>query len=135
MAKLREIEALAKEVDQALSEAPDSAFDGDHCWPLKGEEVQEGFIHYVQFRGFAMSRIEKDVIVGSGEFQDARGHGIASWPDGYSSHYLDRFNVEPTPAFREYVEHFNLDAFRRTAARIKTCLAAATTASPSSMEI
>lgn len=53
----------------------------------------------VQYRGPSMSRIEKNVIVGSAEFSK---DGWA-WPAGFAEHYVLKHRVRPSDEFLQFI--------------------------------
>ena len=54
-----------------------------------------------QYKGYAPSRLDPTVPVGSQEFYDTK-YGIC-WPQGYVKHYILDNNVMPTKVFFQYV--------------------------------
>ncbi|CAK0887443.1 unnamed protein product, partial [Prorocentrum cordatum] len=106
VAKLREIEAAAREADAAGGPRTAAA--------LAACGLQEApFVTVVRYRGLSWSRMAEGVMVGSAEFHDAHSGEGACWPDGYLEHYVGDFMVRPTDGFIEYVRAFDLDAFRK----------------------
>merc|ERR1712129_232923 len=80
------------------------------------------FIHVMNFRGIAMSRMEDGVFLGSREFESpGRAGSRICWPDGFADHYIDKFGVKPTQEFRTFIGEFDLDAFRLAASKAATC--------------
>lgn len=56
--------------------------------------------YFLQCRGFAPSRLENGVNVGSAEFGFRNG---LKWPQGYAQHYIGKWNVMPTERFFGFV--------------------------------
>ncbi|CAE8584428.1 unnamed protein product [Polarella glacialis] len=101
LAKLRALEALAQTANDVQRKF-------GTCKQLR-EVPSVKLMHY---RGLSWSRIQPNVIVGSGEFQDGRGENLGCWPQGYADHYVERHGVIPSERFDAYVREFDLEGFR-----------------------
>lgn len=55
------------------------------------------------YKGFANSRIEKSVWVGSAEFE--KGGWI--WPEGFAEHYVLKHRVKPTDDFLKFIGYIH----------------------------
>jgi len=71
------------------------------------------WVNVFRFRGLASSRIEADTLLGNAEFVDVSGKGVACWPDRYAEHYIDQYKVVPSKSFHDYVQNFDVEAFRQ----------------------
>jgi hypothetical protein len=58
------------------------------------------------YKGLSISRID-GTYVGSSEYEDTEA-GII-WPQGYSTHYIGKYNVIPSREFYLYVMNFSID--------------------------
>eukprot|EP00929_Paragymnodinium_shiwhaense_P043762 TRINITY_DN22489_c0_g1_i2.p1 TRINITY_DN22489_c0_g1~~TRINITY_DN22489_c0_g1_i2.p1 ORF type:complete len:112 (-),score=29.06 TRINITY_DN22489_c0_g1_i2:173-508(-) len=83
---------------------------------------EEPFVLVARYRGIAWSRIIQEML-GSAEYKDARPGQAMCWPDGYSSHYIEEFNVKPTQLFIDYINSFDLEAFKAAVAKVTACVA------------
>lgn len=58
------------------------------------------------FKGMAPSRLKPDCFVGNKTYIDLQRK--IKWPQGYSGHYIQEFNVKPSREFYRYVMEFPL---------------------------
>lgn len=65
-----------------------------------GEGIQKW-----QFKGLSMSRIIREMSVGSTEFHDNVAN--IKWPGGYGTHYIGMCNCKPSREFYRYIMNFN----------------------------
>eukprot|EP00747_Dinoflagellata_sp_TGD_P192575 gnl/TRDRNA2_/TRDRNA2_57605_c0_seq1.p1 gnl/TRDRNA2_/TRDRNA2_57605_c0~~gnl/TRDRNA2_/TRDRNA2_57605_c0_seq1.p1 ORF type:complete len:203 (-),score=38.82 gnl/TRDRNA2_/TRDRNA2_57605_c0_seq1:114-722(-) len=113
--KLTDMENVAKHADKTLG------------FPAKRENLEKcglgkvPWLNIMRYRGIAWSRMEDGKFVGSGEFADANGKGSMCWPDGYSWHYISKYEVKPSQAFRDYVQAFDVVAFNNSVSKAAAC--------------
>merc|ERR1719362_1210213 len=60
----------------------------------------------VRHRHFVRSRIKQGQYVGNAEFVDAASGQC--WSDGFTWHYMERFDIAPSPSFYWFVMRFDL---------------------------
>lgn len=92
MKKLNNIERHAKTLNLVV--------DDNRCY----------FLYYVRYKGYAHSRLD-GTNVKNGQFYDVIRR--VSWPEGYSSHYIDKYNVIPSKAFYRYVMNLPEEVFSK----------------------
>jgi hypothetical protein len=60
-------------------------------------------LHMMHMKGWASSRLEPDVQVGTAEYHDNTTGTTIIWPQGYAHHYIAKFNVKPSREFYRFV--------------------------------
>lgn len=71
----------------------------------KLKDIKNSCIGWQLYRGVSWSRVDFTWI-GCGEYKDYRER--ITWPEAYSSHYIDKYNVKPSREFYDYVMSFPL---------------------------
>eukprot|EP00397_Hematodinium_sp_SG-2012_P047996 GEMP01054809.1.p1 GENE.GEMP01054809.1~~GEMP01054809.1.p1 ORF type:complete len:165 (+),score=27.19 GEMP01054809.1:210-704(+) len=66
-----------------------------HTWLDKLTQIESSGAKIMRYRGFAMSRLHDDEIVGNAEYEF---EGMC-WPDGYRTHYLETAKLVPSEKF------------------------------------
>lgn len=103
--KLNDIERAAMDADAALGRVT----AGD----LQKKDLENApWVNLFRFRGLSPSRIVESEFVNSSEFTDVHGKATACWPAGYLSYYVERHDVVPSGPFQDYIQKFDLSAFR-----------------------
>jgi len=104
--KLSDLEKAATDADAALGRV--SADD------LKNAGLDNAsWVNLFRFRGLSPSRLVETDFVNSSEYIDVHGKATACWPAGYLSYYVERYHIVPEPRFQDYVQTFDLPAFRK----------------------
>lgn len=81
------------------SPAPNTLSDSEAADIFQLIKKKEKRASLIQYKGFAMSRIEKKVRVGSGTFRS----GNWEWPQGFAEHYVKAHKVRPSDEFLKFI--------------------------------
>lgn len=68
-------------------------------------------IGYNTYRGASPSRFEKGVYVGCRKFRAINPHTgqTVSWPEGFGSYYVAKFNVMPSKEFYDFIMNYPIE--------------------------
>jgi len=104
--KLNDIEKTAMDADATLARVTVD--------DLKSAGLDNvSWVNLFRFRGLSPSRLVETGFVNSSEYIDIEGKDTACWPAGYLSYYIERYHVVPEHWFQDYVQTFDLPAFRK----------------------
>ena len=123
-AKLKDIEAIAKEYDQLLAE-----IEPDDIAKLGGQDALKPQVWIRSERGVAWSRMQDGVIAGNSEYHsDAsttsiEGDGHKCWTDALLPLYVEEFGVKPSDDFIDFVSNFDVESFRKETVTLKRKMA------------
>ena len=125
--KIRDIQSNAEEWEKALADAGRERIE-----LCAGCEKKPPRVWVRRERGLAWSRIQEGIIAGNSEFRSEddtlsvggrEGGRAVCWTDALLPMYIDKFRVEPSDGFKEFVAVFDLDSFRGQLAKLKRCMA------------
>lgn len=111
--KLGAIEAVAKEWETLLQD-----MTPDQLTRAGGVEGVTPPVFISRQRGLAWSRIEEGVMAGNAEYHTG-GDNDVCWTDAMLPLYMDKYNVEPSEKFQQFVRNFDVDGFRDSLAKLK----------------
>ena len=121
-AKLKDIEAIAKEYEQLLAE-----IEPDDIAKFGGQDALKPLVWIKRERGVAWSRMQDGIIAGNSEYHsDAstmEGDDTQCWTDALLPVYVEEFGVKPSDDFIDFVSSFDVESFRKQTATLKRKMA------------
>ena len=122
-AKLKDIEALAKEYEQLLAE-----IEPDDIAKLGGQDALKPQVWIRRERGVAWSRMQDGIIAGNSEYHSDAStiegdDGHKCWTDALLPLYVEEFGVKPSEVFFDFVSNFDVESFRKQTATLQRKMA------------